>query len=107
MLDDLDYLEKAFQEARFGQAATLPFSDTAIPTVFDKTLAPEGVARDVDVHAVGAGRVGATRTATRPELEAYADRLIERVNDGRARTSRTRSCTARSSGPSRCRRSGA
>ena len=23
MLDDLDYLEKAFQEARFGQAATL------------------------------------------------------------------------------------
>jgi phytoene dehydrogenase-like protein len=43
VLDDLDYLEKAFQEARFGQAATLPFSDTAIPTVFDKTLAPEGV----------------------------------------------------------------
>jgi phytoene dehydrogenase-like protein len=35
ILDDLDYLERAFQEARFGSAATLPFSDTAIPSVVD------------------------------------------------------------------------
>ena len=66
ILDDDDYLERAFQEARFGKAATLPFSDTAIPTVFDKTLAPEGV------HVVSMftqwvpAAVGGTRTATRP-----------------------------------------
>ena len=42
MLDDMEYLERAFQEARSGQAATLPFSDCEIPTVFDSTLAPEG-----------------------------------------------------------------
>ncbi len=39
VLDDLDYLEREFQEARFGKPATLPFSDTAIPTVADPTLA--------------------------------------------------------------------
>ena len=66
ILDDDDYLERAFQEARFGKAATLPFSDTAIPTVFDKTLAPEGVhVVSMFTQWVPAG-VGATRTATRP-----------------------------------------
>ena len=65
MLDDLDYLEKAFQEARFGQAATLPFSDTAIPTVFDKTLAPEGV-HVMSMFTQWVPASGPTRTGTRP-----------------------------------------
>ncbi len=42
IMDDLEYLETAYQEARSGKAATLPFSDCEIPTVFDPTLAPEG-----------------------------------------------------------------
>ncbi len=42
IMDDLDYLETAFQEARAGRPATLPFADCEIPTVFDRTLAPEG-----------------------------------------------------------------
>ena len=42
IMDDLEYLETAFQEARSGRAATLPFADCEIPTVFDKTMAPEG-----------------------------------------------------------------
>jgi len=37
------YIEQAFQDAKQGRAATRPFSDGCIPTVFDKTLAPEGV----------------------------------------------------------------
>jgi phytoene dehydrogenase-like protein len=81
LLDDHDQLEQAYQEARFGKAATNPFSDTEIPTVVDKTLAPEGIhtvsmfsqwvpadwADDEDDHW--------------PELEAYADRLIDRFDE--------------------------
>ncbi len=81
LLDDVDQLEDAFQEARAGKAATNPFSDTEIPTVVDKTLAPKGIhtmsmftqwvpadwAYDEDDHW--------------PELEAYADRLLQRMED--------------------------
>ena len=42
LLDDVEQLERSYQQARMGEAATLPFSDTEIPTVVDKTLAPEG-----------------------------------------------------------------
>jgi phytoene dehydrogenase-like protein len=81
LLDDNEQLEQAFQEARAGRAATIPFSDTEIPTVVDTTLAPEGIhtvsmftqwvpadwADDEDDHAA--------------DLDAYADRLIDRMDD--------------------------
>jgi phytoene dehydrogenase-like protein len=78
IMDDLDYLERAFQDARFGRAAELPFSDTAIPTVFDRTLAPEGV----HVMSMFTQWVPAEwADEDHPhELERYADRLIDRVN---------------------------
>ncbi len=80
ILDDDDYLERAFQDARFGTAATLPFSDTAIPTVFDKTLAPEGIhVMSMFTQWVPQGWAG--EDGHDADLEAYADRLIERVND--------------------------
>jgi phytoene dehydrogenase-like protein len=80
ILDDIEQLEEAYQDARFGQAARRPFSDTEIPTVVDATLAPEGIhtvsmfsqwvpaawADDEDDHT--------------DELEAYADRLIRRFD---------------------------
>ncbi|MEX0990227.1 MAG: NAD(P)/FAD-dependent oxidoreductase [Actinomycetota bacterium] len=79
LLDDIDQLEMAYQEARAGTASTLPFSDTEIPTVKDTTLAPEGIhtmsmftqwvpadwADDEDDHAA--------------DLDAYADRLIDHM----------------------------
>jgi phytoene dehydrogenase-like protein len=79
LLDDIEQLERSYQDARFGQAAALPFSDTEIPTVVDHTLAPEGThprstftqwvpadwADDEDDHS--------------PELEAYADRLMDHL----------------------------
>jgi len=80
VLDDVDYLERAFQEARFGKAATLPFSDTAIPTVFDKTLAPEGV-HVVSMFTQWVPQEWADEDGHEADLDAYADRLIERVND--------------------------
>jgi phytoene dehydrogenase-like protein len=81
LLDDNEQLEQAFQEARAGRAATIPFSDTEIPTVVDTTLAPEGIhtvsmftqwvpadwADDDDDHTA--------------DLDAYADRLIDRMDD--------------------------
>ena len=80
ILDDDDYLERAFQEARFGKAATLPFSDTAIPTVFDKTLAPEGT-HVMSMFTQWVPQEWADQDGHDADLEAYADRLIERVND--------------------------
>ena len=80
ILDDADYLERAFQEARFGKAATLPFSDTAIPTVFDKTLAPEGV-HVVSMFTQWVPQGWAEEDGHDADLEAYADRLIDRVNE--------------------------
>ncbi len=81
LLDDNEQLELAFQEARAGRAATIPFSDTEIPSVVDTTLAPEGIhtvsmftqwvpadwADDEDDHTA--------------DLDAYADRLIDRMDD--------------------------
>jgi len=80
ILDDDDYLERAFQEARFGKAATLPFSDTAIPTVFDKTLAPEGV-HVVSMFTQWVPESWADEDGHEADLDAYADRLIDRVNE--------------------------
>ena len=51
------YLEKAFEEARAGRAATLPFSDGVVPTVHDRSLAPDGKHVISSVHAMGAARV--------------------------------------------------
>ncbi len=76
VLDDIEYLETAFQQARSGKAADLPFSDTEIPTVFDKTLAPEGK----HIMSMFTQWVPHTWSEERhqDELEAYADRLIDR-----------------------------
>jgi phytoene dehydrogenase-like protein len=73
----LDYLEEAFQASVNGRAALRPFADICIPSVFDRTLAPEGhhvmslftqwvpCDWDSDPH--------------RADLDAYADRVIAEV----------------------------
>src|ERR1700693_4576974 len=40
MAPSLEWIEEAFQEARQGRPATRPFSDSVIPTTFDRTLWP-------------------------------------------------------------------
>jgi len=68
------YLERAFEEARSGNPATQPFSDGVIPTVHDRTLAPEGK------HIISLFTQWVPHTwSEKPhaeELEAYADRVI-------------------------------
>jgi phytoene dehydrogenase-like protein len=69
------YAERAFEEARAGQPATRPFVDGVIPTVFDKTLAPEGRhVFSMFTQWVPQDWSGASH---REELEAYADRVID------------------------------
>ena len=70
-----DYAEKAFQEARSGIPATRPFVDGVIPTVFDKTLAPEGK----HIFSMFTQWVPHewSEAPYREELEAYADRVID------------------------------
>jgi phytoene dehydrogenase-like protein len=71
----MEQMEGAFQEAKRGQASTVPFSDGCIPTVFDKTLAPEGIhVMSLFTQWVPHEWSGEPRTE---ELEAYADRMID------------------------------
>jgi phytoene dehydrogenase-like protein len=75
MAPSVEYMERAFQDAREGRPAARPFSDGVIPTVFDKTLCPEGChimslfSQWVPQHFADAPHT--------EELEAYADRMID------------------------------
>ena len=77
LAESLDDIERAYQEALWGRAATLPFADVCIPSVLDPTLAPEGS------HVVSMFSQWVPHTwADEPheaELEAYADRLVARM----------------------------
>jgi len=71
-------VEDAFQQAVAGKPSTLPFADICIPSVFDDSLAPAGK------HVMSLFTQWVPHTyADAPdgaELEAYADRVIARVD---------------------------
>src|SRR5215203_407323 len=71
----IDYIEEAFQDARRGEPARSPFSDGVIPTVFDRTLCPEGY------HIMSLFTQWVphewSKEPHREELEAYANRVID------------------------------
>jgi phytoene dehydrogenase-like protein len=79
LAQSLDDIEGAFQDAVSGRAARKPFADICIPSVFDKTLAPEGM----HVMSMFTQWVPCTWSTEphREELEAYADRVIDRVEE--------------------------
>ena len=71
----MEFIERAFQDAREGRAALLPFSDGVIPTTLDKTLNPDGThIFSLFTQYVPHEWSEAPHTE---ELEAYADRLID------------------------------
>lgn len=78
LAESLDDLETAYQEAVSGRAATLPFADVCIPSVFDDTLAPPGD------HIVSMFTQWVPHTwAGEPDddgLSAYAARVIARMD---------------------------
>jgi phytoene dehydrogenase-like protein len=73
----LDHVEQAFQDAVAGRAAAAPFADICIPSVFDKTLAPEG--KHIMSMFTQWVPESWSKEPHREELEAYTDRLIDRV----------------------------
>jgi len=77
LADSLDDIEDAFQDAVSGRAATQPFADICIPSVFDPTLAPAGK-HVVSMFTQWAPHTWAS-TADPSALAAYADRVIGRV----------------------------
>ena len=79
LAQSIDDLEGAFQDAVSGRAAKTPFADICIPSVFDPTLAPTGK-HVVSMFTQWVPREwAATPNAT--ELDAYADRVIDRVEE--------------------------
>jgi phytoene dehydrogenase-like protein len=74
----LDYLEAAFQSAASGVSSPAPFADICIPTVFDKTLAPDGE------HIVSMFTQWVPwEWAAKPmasELEQFADAVVGRLD---------------------------
>jgi phytoene dehydrogenase-like protein len=79
MAPTMEYIERAFQDAREGRPAQLPFSDGVIPTTFDTKLCPEGS------HIMSLFTQWVPEDwSTEPhagELEAYADRMIDCYNE--------------------------
>ncbi len=75
MAPSMEWMERAFQDAREGRPAERPFSDGVIPTTFDRTLAPEGV----HIMSLFTQWVPAewSQEPHTQELEAYADRMID------------------------------
>ncbi|MGH3160099.1 MAG: phytoene desaturase family protein, partial [Streptosporangiaceae bacterium] len=79
MAPTMQYIERAFLDAREGRPAERPFSDGVIPTAFDKTLCPEGYhTMSLFTQWVPADWNSQPHQA---ELQAYADRMIDCYNE--------------------------
>ena len=79
MAPSMEYIERAFIDAREGRPAVRPFSDGVIPTTFDRTLSPEGT----HIMSLFTQWVPADWNTEphRDELEKYADRVIDTYNE--------------------------
>ena len=75
MAPSMEYIERAFIDAREGRPAVRPFSDGVIPTAFDKTLCPEGY----HIMSLFTQWVPQdwSQQPHKEELEKYADRMID------------------------------
>ena len=79
MAPSIEYMERAFLDARQGRAAERPFSDSVIPSTLDRTLCPEGThVMSLFSQWVPADWADEPHEA---ELEAYADRLIAQYDE--------------------------
>jgi phytoene dehydrogenase-like protein len=79
MAPTVEYIERAFQDAREGRPSLRPFSDGVIPTAFDKTLSPDGT----HIMSLFTQWVPAdwNEQPHHEELQAYADRMIDCYNE--------------------------
>ncbi len=77
LAESLDAIEDAYQEAVSGKPSARPFADICIPSVFDDSLAPPG--RHVMSMFTQWVPHGYADAPDQAELEAYADRVLARV----------------------------
>ena len=75
MAPSMEFIERAFQDAREGRPAVAPFSDGVIPTTLDKTLNPDGT-HIMSLFTQWVPSDWSEEPHTE-ELEAYADRVID------------------------------
>jgi phytoene dehydrogenase-like protein len=79
----LDYLERAFDHAKYGEVSSSPWLDVTVPSVLDPELAP----RDAHVMSIYAHYApyelrGTTWEAERPRLLDSVLRVLEQVAPG-------------------------
>jgi phytoene dehydrogenase-like protein len=74
LCDSMEYLERAFDDAKYGKASAAPYSDGVLPTIVDDSLAPDGK----HIMSCFTQYVPASwsKAPHREELEAYADRVV-------------------------------
>jgi len=77
LAESLDEVEGAFQDAVAGRPSGRPFADICIPSVFDRTLCPEGQ-HIVSMFTQWVPREWAAEPMDE-ELEAHADRVVAQV----------------------------
>ncbi|HYM49299.1 MAG TPA: NAD(P)/FAD-dependent oxidoreductase, partial [Candidatus Limnocylindrales bacterium] len=75
LCDSMEYLERAFDDAKYGRPSQGPYSDGVLPTMVDDSLAPPGK----HLMSCFTQYVPASfaRAPHRDELEAYADRVVD------------------------------
>jgi phytoene dehydrogenase-like protein len=75
LCDSMEYLERAFDDAKYGRPSAEPYSDGVLPTMADDSLAPEGKhLMSCFTQYVPAAW---SQAPHREELEAYADRVLD------------------------------
>jgi phytoene dehydrogenase-like protein len=75
----MDYLQRAFEDARQGRGSTKPYCDGVIASTVDPTIAPEGM----HIFSMFAQWVPESwhEAPHTEEVEAFADRLIDGYNE--------------------------
>lgn len=75
LCDSMEYIERAFDDAKYGKPSAAPYSDGVLPTMVDDSLAPAGK----HLMSCFTQYVPASwsQAAHRDELEAYADRVVD------------------------------
>jgi phytoene dehydrogenase-like protein len=80
---ELDYLERAFDHAKYGELASEPWLDVSIPSILDSQLAPSGShVMSVYVHTAPYALRGTTWDAARTELQQIVVRTLAKYAPG-------------------------
>ena len=79
----LDYLERAFDHAKYGEMSEHPWLDITIPSIADPSLAPAGAhVMSIYVHYTPHALRGTSWTDTRKQLQETVLRTLEQYSPG-------------------------